>query len=489
VRIRQTARKAFDLTRLGTGPGERLLSALILGAAFFFVVLLLAHLVGFGRGPGVGLALVAFGSFMATSVVLVLWKSDAELEEQAPRLREELAVLRAAVLQARAEREAEERARAAEREAEERARAAERAAEEELRKAGREAAEEARAVEAAGLPRFCPSCGTKLRAPDNTAGREAKCPKCGESVNIGGVTPEPPPVVKVYTPPVAAVYTPPAGQGVEVAPEPEKKACPFCGETVLAVARKCKHCGETIDVPLHAAEVRAAPVASVDVEPDYPPVRAVACPHCGRAMSQDGRLASQVVACPHCGGAVLMPPPAAVSGQPALPPPVNLAFATPTHMSTAPGAADEEEREQVTSTKKPGCGQQAGGCLLLIVLACGGMGYVVVNTPTRTPEQIAEDYKRQEDQDANTQSALLKKINEAQREAGGQVISRTEVKQGKVTLYVTDVWYGPSKESRLEFVRTLWAVTKKAGGTGLSLRAPTGEEVGGYSEWSGAWVE
>ena len=28
------------------------------------------------------------------------------------------------------------------------------------------------------------------------------------------------------------------------------KACPFCGEVVLAVAKKCKHCGETIDVAL-----------------------------------------------------------------------------------------------------------------------------------------------------------------------------------------------------------------------------------------------
>jgi len=30
--------------------------------------------------------------------------------------------------------------------------------------------------------------------------------------------------------------------------------CPFCGEQVLATAKKCKHCGETLDVALRSAE-------------------------------------------------------------------------------------------------------------------------------------------------------------------------------------------------------------------------------------------
>ena len=32
----------------------------------------------------------------------------------------------------------------------------------------------------------------------------------------------------------------------------ETKVCPYCGEEILAIAKKCKHCGEFLDESLHS---------------------------------------------------------------------------------------------------------------------------------------------------------------------------------------------------------------------------------------------
>lgn len=61
--------------------------------------------------------------------------------------------------------------------------------------------------------------------------------------------PVPPPNYSTLTPPLAA--TPPQHQH---AVAEAMQRCPYCSEMVFASAKKCKHCGEILDVALRAAE-------------------------------------------------------------------------------------------------------------------------------------------------------------------------------------------------------------------------------------------
>ena len=71
----------------------------------------------------------------------------------------------------------------------------------------------------------CPHCGQHFEVDKGFAGRSVECSSCGREFTI-------------------------------TAPEPTKR-CPMCGEEILAVAKKCKHCGEYLDDSNQPVQKRA----------------------------------------------------------------------------------------------------------------------------------------------------------------------------------------------------------------------------------------
>lgn len=100
ILIRQAARATFDLPQFGTGALERIGSSMVFCALFFFLFLFIGHVVKLAGNQQVstnqvlGLAAFAFMVAVATSVVLILWSSDEDLEVRGNRLRDELNDLR-----------------------------------------------------------------------------------------------------------------------------------------------------------------------------------------------------------------------------------------------------------------------------------------------------------------------------------------------------------------------------------------------------------
>lgn len=73
-------------------------------------------------------------------------------------------------------------------------------------------------------------------------------------------------------------------QAIENSPN-DTKQCPYCGETILAVAKKCKHCGEWLpeEKVEETVEIKyiECPICGEDVEEGT-----TTCPHCNEPIAQ-----------------------------------------------------------------------------------------------------------------------------------------------------------------------------------------------------------
>lgn len=119
----------------------------------------------------------------------------------------------------------------------------------------------------------CAECGKGLRAPDALAGKKAKCPQCGGVIPIPAAVsdaeefeddpPVPKPTApKPSVPKASAKSTTRAAKkkveeeedygdaDADMESEDGRRACPMCGEMIVATAAKCRYCGEVLDSDL-----------------------------------------------------------------------------------------------------------------------------------------------------------------------------------------------------------------------------------------------
>jgi hypothetical protein len=89
----------------------------------------------------------------------------------------------------------------------------------------------------------CPGCSALLEVGDDQAGQAVACPHCAAQMQVPSV-------------PAGAEEGAAAPGELAAAAEEPTKVCPFCGKTVLLIARKCKHCKQDIPEGTDAESIR-----------------------------------------------------------------------------------------------------------------------------------------------------------------------------------------------------------------------------------------
>ncbi len=116
----------------------------------------------------------------------------------------------------------------------------------------------------------CPTCKTGMQLPDNSAGKQFRCPKCQNVFTAGAGAPAPAAVgaavgaaggAAVATRPAAPPASRPATPTVAPPPTTTAKgptACPACGSALLEGAIACMDCGFLIQSEAAGAEADGA---------------------------------------------------------------------------------------------------------------------------------------------------------------------------------------------------------------------------------------
>jgi hypothetical protein len=85
----------------------------------------------------------------------------------------------------------------------------------------------------------CGSCQKKFKAPDNAAGKKAKCPQCGGVIQIPALEAPKPAASDDHS----VAEEAPAAAAAPAAPAADTSGCPACGAELAAKAVLCVDCG------------------------------------------------------------------------------------------------------------------------------------------------------------------------------------------------------------------------------------------------------